>query len=163
MKRKHYRVILLSLGIMILLLAACGSSEKSGPRDNPTGRTATASPTPAENSSQTDDVRGEYQTLSIDEFADIVENRADEYLNINTHIPYAGEVANTDANIPYNDLDTLMAAIPSKDTPVILYCRSGNMSQQAAHALIEQGYTQVWDVPGGMVAWQESGRALLNQ
>jgi len=163
MKQKHYRAILLSLGMMVLFLAACGSSEKSGPRDNPTDRTATASPTPAENSSQTNDVRGEYQTLGIDEFANIVENRADEYLIINVHIPYAGEVSNTDANVPYNDLDALTAAIPGKDTPVILYCRSGNMSEQAAHALIEQGYTQVWDVPGGMVAWQASGRELLDQ
>jgi rhodanese-related sulfurtransferase len=130
-------------------LTACGTSEKANK-----ARTRRIRPSRVE---------AAYQTLSMDEFANIVENRADEYLIINTHIPYAGEVANTDANIPYNDLDALMAAIPGKDTPVILYCRSGNMSQQASRALIEQGYTQVWDVPGGMVAWQGSGRELLDQ
>jgi len=46
---------------------------------------------------------------------------------------------------------------------VILYCRSGNMSEQASRALVEQGYTQVWDVPGGMVAWQNSGRKLIDR
>ncbi len=150
MKRNSYLAILLGVGVMALVLAACGSSEKNEPRDNQTA-------------SQPTEVAGQYQTLSIDDFANIVETRADEYLIINTHIPYAGEVENTDANIPYNDLNALMAAIPSKDTPVILYCRSGNMSQQAANALIAQGYTQVWDVPGGMTAWQESGRKLLDQ
>jgi rhodanese-related sulfurtransferase len=162
-KRNHYLAILLGVLVMALLVAACGSPEKSEPRNNTTGQDETASPTPTENSSQADDARGDYQTLTIDEFADIVETRADEYLIINTHIPYAGEVANTDANIPYNDLDALMAAIPGKDTPVILYCRSGNMSQQASRALIEQGYTHVWDAQGGMIAWQESGRELLDK
>ena len=146
-KRHHSFAIVLGVWVMALFLSACGTSEKSGQ-----SRDATNTP-----------VQGEaaYQTLTIDEFANIVETRADEYLIINTHIPYAGEVEHTDANIPYNDLNALMAAVPGKDTPVILYCRSGNMSQQASRALIEQGYTHVWDVPGGMIAWQESGRELL--
>ena len=163
MKRNSYLAILLGVWVMAFLLAACGSSEKNEPRDNPAGQDQTPTPTPDQTASQPTEAVGQYQTLSIDDFANIVETRADEYLIINTHIPYAGEVENTDANIPYNDLDALMAAIPSKDTPVILYCRSGNMSQQAANALIAQGYTQVWDVPGGMTAWQESGRKLLDQ
>jgi rhodanese-related sulfurtransferase len=36
------------------------------------------------------------------------------------------------------------------------------MSEQASQALLELGYTQVWDVPGGMNAWQDSGRVLSN-
>src|SRR5512147_1008247 len=106
---------------MMFLLAACGSSEKNEPRDNPAGQDQTVTPTPDQTAGQPTEAGGQYQTLSIDDFANIVETRADEYLIINTHIPYAGEVENTDANIPYNDLDALMAAIPSKDTPVILY------------------------------------------
>ena len=78
------------------------------------------------------------------------------------HIPYAGEVPNTDANVPYNDLDALMAALPDKDAPIVLYCRSGNMSQQASEALLAEGYTQVWDVPGGMNAWQGINRELID-
>jgi len=144
-----------------VLLVACGSSSNDNePKNEPTN-------TPVEQELREaaggDTAQGEYRTLTIDEFAEIVENRAGEYQIVNVHIPYAGEVANTDANIPFNDLDALMAAIPDKDTPVILYCRSGNMSQQASSALVEQGYTQVWDVPGGMVAWQSSGRTLIDK
>jgi len=35
------------------------------------------------------------------------------------------------------------------------------MSEEASRALIELGYTQVWDVPGGMNAWQASGFELI--
>jgi phage shock protein E len=156
-KRLVGLVIVLAVGAV--LLAACGSDKNSKSGDNTNTKAATET-----NAAPTGErVAGDYRTLSIDEFADIVENHADQYEIINVHIPYAGEVANTDASIPYNDLGALMAAIPGRNTPVILYCRSGNMSQQASAALIQQGYTQVWDVPGGMIAWQASGRGLIDK
>ncbi len=157
MQIKRWVWLAVILVVSATLLAACGSDNDDKPQESSTNTTTPDEGTAIEAGP------GEYQTLSIDEFADIVENRADEYQIINVHIPYAGDVANTDANIPYNDLDALTAAIPTKNMPVILYCRSGNMSEQASRALVEQGYTQIWDVPGGMVAWQSSGRELVDQ
>lgn len=107
-------------------------------------------------------ITGEYRTLSIDELATIMANQSDAYTVINVHIPYAGEIEGTDANISYNDLDALTMALPDNDAPIIVYCRSGSMSQQATENLISAGYTQVYDVPGGMNAWQSSGRQLVN-
>ena len=135
------------IGVLILL-AAC----------RPTGSTDEISaPTPSAQGNT-----GIYQTLSIDAFADILANNLDDYTIINVHIPYEGEIEGTDANISYDDIEALTAALPDKGAPIILYCRSGNMSEQASQALLELGYTQVWDVPGGMNAWQDSGRALIN-
>ena len=107
-------------------------------------------------------ITGEYRTLSIDELATIMANQSDAYTVINVHIPYAGEIEGTDANISYNDLDALTMALPDNDAPIIVYCRSGSMSQQATENLISAGYIQVYDVPGGMNAWQSSGRQLVN-
>jgi rhodanese-related sulfurtransferase len=106
---------------------------------------------------------GTYQTLAIDDFAVIVTSDTKDYTIINVHIPYAGEIDGTDANIPFNDLDALTSALPDKDAPIILYCRSGNMSEQASRALIDLGYTRIWDVPGGMIDWQASGRKLIDK
>jgi phage shock protein E len=105
---------------------------------------------------------GVYQTLTIDAFADILANNPEDYTILNVHIPYEGEIEGTNANVPYNDIEALTAALPDKGAPIILYCRSGNMSEQASYALLELGYTQVRDVPGGMNAWRESGRELMN-
>jgi rhodanese-related sulfurtransferase len=77
------------------------------------------------------------------------------------HIPYEGEVPNTDMTVAYNDITALTSALPDKNAPIILYCRSGRMSDIATRALVEQGYTQVWDVTGGMNAWTASGRELV--
>jgi rhodanese-related sulfurtransferase len=42
-----------------------------------------------------------------------------------------------------------------KDEEVILYCRSGNRSGQAAMFLEMMGFTNTKNLVGGMVAWQE--------
>ena len=54
-------------------------------------------------------------------------------------------------NIPLPDLGSRFGEIP-KDRSVILICRSGNRSGQALSFLKRQGYTQVQDVEGGMLA-----------
>jgi rhodanese-related sulfurtransferase len=44
---------------------------------------------------------------------------------------------------------------PLKDKEVILYCRSGNRSGQAALMLESMGFTHVKNLVGGMLAWQD--------
>ena len=43
-----------------------------------------------------------------------------------------------------------------KDKEVIRYCRSGNRSGQATQILEQAGYTNVKNLVGGMLAWQQS-------
>lgn len=42
-----------------------------------------------------------------------------------------------------------------KDKEVILYCRTGNRSGQAAMFLESMGFTNTKNLTGGMVAWQQ--------
>lgn len=42
------------------------------------------------------------------------------------------------------------------ETPIMIYCRSGNRSGQAAAMLKEWGYKQVYDLKGGFLAWTEA-------
>lgn len=41
-----------------------------------------------------------------------------------------------------------------KDEEVIVYCRSGNRSGQAAMYLEQMGFSNVTNLAGGMMAWQ---------
>jgi len=43
-----------------------------------------------------------------------------------------------------------------KDEEVFLYCRSGNRSGQAALILETMGFSNLTNVVGGMLAWQEN-------
>ena len=42
--------------------------------------------------------------------------------------------------------------LPDKDAKIIVYCRSGNRSAQAAELLDGLGYTRIYDM-GGIVDW----------
>lgn len=48
--------------------------------------------------------------------------------------------------------DTAAAVIPETDSVVLVYCRSGNRSQQASEALVELGYTNIYEF-GGINTW----------
>ena len=48
--------------------------------------------------------------------------------------------------------ETAMDLIPSLQTPVLVYCRSGYRSAIAAHRLNEMGYETIYDI-GGLVGW----------
>lgn len=40
------------------------------------------------------------------------------------------------------------------DTELVMVCRSGNRSSQASRALVANGYTKVYNMTGGMLAWK---------
>jgi len=56
--------------------------------------------------------------------------------------------------LPVGDIDeeTARAVIPEKDTTVLVYCRSGNRSKVASSALVQLGYTAVYEF-GGSGTW----------
>lgn len=49
----------------------------------------------------------------------------------------------------------------AKDTPVYVVCRSGKRSFKAAQLLIEVGFTSVYNVEGGMLAWEAKGLPVV--
>ena len=48
--------------------------------------------------------------------------------------------------------ESAASVIPSKDSAVLVYCRSGNRSKQASEKLVALGYTQVFEF-GGIQTW----------
>ena len=63
------------------------------------------------------------------------------------HIPGA-------INIPNEAIGTdEIPTLPDKDQLILVYCRSGNRSKQAAKKLVALGYTNVVEF-GGIIDWQ---------
>ncbi len=50
----------------------------------------------------------------------------------------------------------LSEMLPDKNAEIVVYCRSGNRSEQAASYLVENGYTNVSDM-GGINDWKALG------
>jgi len=103
-----------------------------------------------------------FTDITVAELSTMLESK--DFLFVNTHIPYEGEIAGTDAFIPYDELELYADQLPAdQGAKIVLYCRSGRMSEIAATALAQQGYSNVYELDGGMIAWEEAGLPLIGR
>jgi rhodanese-related sulfurtransferase len=49
----------------------------------------------------------------------------------------------------------------SKDQELYLYCAVGARSEEAARLLVQQGYTKVYHLQGGIQGWSQEGMAVV--
>ena len=60
--------------------------------------------------------------------------------------------------LPLSQLEARVGDIEKfKDKPVIVYCATGNRSSTAAATLRKRGFSSVFNLSGGFVAWQQAG------
>ncbi len=142
----------LVLTLFVLTFAAC----QPGPTDTAGNAPAAGEPvsTPVVVSS------GAFMQITPATLAGMLADK--DFFFVNTHIPYEGEIAPTDAFIAYNETAQRLAEYPAdKNAMIVLYCRSGRMSAIAAEDLVDAGYTNVWDLAGGFNAWKDAGFELI--
>jgi len=105
---------------------------------------------------------GSYRDIPAEELSGMLKNK--DFVFINVHIPFAGNIDGTDLSVPYDEIEQHLVQLPAdRNTRVVLYCRSGRMSALAAVTMIKLGYTNVWNLKGGMAAWQEAGYPIEGQ
>ena len=86
-----------------------------------------------------------------------------DFVFINVHVPYEGEIAPTDRFIPYDQVEKQIRQLPArKDAKILLYCQSGRMSDIAARTLVRLGYTNLWHLKDGMVEWRQQGYPVVD-
>ena len=97
--------------------------------------------------------------LSAQEFNQIL---ADETVFVlDVHTPEQVHIPRTEAVIAYDQLEEQQDQLPAdKATPIAVYCRSGGMSAEAVQTLAKLGYTTVYELAGGLQAYQESNNQV---
>jgi rhodanese-related sulfurtransferase len=136
-RRKWLPIAILST--LTLVLVACSQAPAAAPAKNAAG----------------------YTDITVAQLAEMLEDK--DFVLVNTHIPYDGEIPQTDLFIPFDEIADHVDELPDKDARIVLYCRSGSMSTTAAEALVPLGYTNVFEVDGGMRAWEAAGYELIRR
>jgi len=104
--------------------------------------------------------RGAYENVSVNQLDKMMS--AKDFLLINVHIPYEGEIPRTDLFIPFNALEKYGHLLPKdKDVKIVVYCLAGPMGQIAAEKLTAMGYTRVFNLGEGMKGWRRQGKPIL--
>ena len=69
--------------------------------------------------------------------------------------PYEYQIANIGAKlIPQNDVPKRLNEL-DRDREIVVHCRSGQRSQRIAEYLAQQGYSNVKNLAGGILAWAD--------
>jgi len=67
-------------------------------------------------------------------------------------------------NIPFSSLkEKLNGIMQYKDKPVLAYCGSGVVSGRACKTLKHAGFSNVHNLEGGLVSWQDAKLPLTNK
>jgi rhodanese-related sulfurtransferase len=154
---------------LALLLLACGGSEGDGEggttADGGSGGMATTSTGGMGGAATTgtggsaDPCAGitpERSVITPEQLLGMLDDK--DFTLINVHVPYAGEIPGTDSHIAYTDVDAIEAYLgndPGAD--VVLYCRTGPMSEIAGDELVNRGYCRVRDMAAGSYQWEQLG------
>lgn len=103
---------------------------------------------------------GAYRDVTVAELQGMLAHK--DFPLINVHVPFAGDLPDTDLSIPFDHIAEHLDQLPSdKDAPVVLYCRTGRMSEEASAVLVKLGYTNVYNLKGGFHAWKDAGLPLI--
>lgn len=89
------------------------------------------------------------------EFAEIIER--EEVFVLDARSPEQEHIPGTDTYLPHDDLWSHQDELPSLDTPIAVYCLRGPRSEMASQTLLEMGYKEIYQLEGGITAWQEAG------
>jgi len=71
----------------------------------------------------------------------------------------AGMIPNAE-KLPLHTLPVRLNEIENEDV-CILYCRSGARSAQGVGFMAAQGFDNVYNLRGGVIAWQQNGFSLV--
>ena len=129
---------LFPLILSLLLFAGCGASPAREPAEEP----------PAQ------EEKAPYRQVSMDDAMEMMETETD-YIILDVRRPdeFADKHIPNAINVPNETIGTEeIPELPDKDRLILVYCRSGNRSKQAAEKLAALGYTNIVEF-GGILDW----------
>ena len=103
------------------------------------------------------------KNVSAEEFKDLNTGRADAILlDVRTPDEVAQGVIKNAANIDFYD-GSFMTALDKldKSKPVLIYCRSGRRSGVAMSKMSELGFTEIYNLQGGIIEWANAGEEVV--
>ena len=92
-----------------------------------------------------------YQTITEREALPLIENNA-ILIDVRSGVEFASGYIDGAINIPVDYISSIEGSI-NKDVVIILYCASGMRSTEAAKTLVDLGYTNVYNLDGGLINW----------
>ncbi|NNC83337.1 MAG: rhodanese-like domain-containing protein [Flavobacteriales bacterium] len=72
-----------------------------------------------------------------------------------SHLPAA-------IHVGYEAFDSTQVASLDRDTPLVVYCSIGYRSEKIAERLMDMGFSEVYNLYGGIFEWVNQGNEVIN-
>lgn len=136
----NYKKLLLLAALLPFMLVACTSNDKT---ETTNGQVI----------SERLDAKSFQSKLSEFPDAQLVDVRTPEEYN-------SGHIQNSlNLNVYDSNFDKEISKL-DKSKPVFVYCRSGGRSSSAASKLVDMGFSEIYDLQGGITAWNANDLSL---
>jgi rhodanese-related sulfurtransferase len=113
-------------------------------------------------SSDTAEENAEVILIPVEEVYEIITNGEDYFiLDVRNQDEYDEAHIEGAVLIPVDTLESKLDELPW-DKPIITYCKSGGRSAAAASILVENGFTEVYDM-GGITEWIDKGYPTVSE
>ena len=100
--------------------------------------------------------------MNSDELIDFIELNDAVLVDVRTEDEYNSGYIENSLNIDYFSNEfSVNADKLDKNTPIILYCRSGNRSSMSANKISKLGFKEIYNLEGGILEWIEEGNAVV--
>ena len=94
-----------------------------------------------------------YQKISAEEAYEMMASQEVVVVDVRTQEEYDGGHIENAVLVPNESIGSEMPeALPDKEATLLVYCRSGRRSKDAAEKLLKLGYQSVYDF-GGVIDW----------
>jgi|TARA_B100000929_G_scaffold280241_1_gene258065 rhodanese-related sulfurtransferase len=100
--------------------------------------------------------------MNSDELLDFIGINSAVLVDVRTHDEYNSGYIENSLNIDYlsNDFSENVEKL-DKNTPIVLYCRSGRRSSLSANKLSKLGFKEIYNLEGGILDWIEIGNSVV--
>ncbi|MCS7300779.1 MAG: rhodanese-like domain-containing protein [Fimbriimonadales bacterium] len=105
--------------------------------------------------------QGKKTTLTPREVYEQREKKDVLIIDVRTPEEFRQERIKEAQNKPLGEIQKWVKELP-KDKKIIFVCRSGNRSGQAQRVAQQEGYTNTYNMQGGMLAWRREGLPIVS-
>jgi len=115
---------------------------------------------------QTEQAESSIANITVEDLKKISESDRDIFLlDVRTQSEFDnGHLSFVDMLIPYDSLELYIEKLPKdKETEIYSYCRGGGRSMIASKFLISKGYKNVFNILGGIMAWEDAGYEVVTE
>lgn len=136
-----FQILIFSL-FLVFSTAACGQIDKNPDQ--------VAAPNEVSNSQ-----KAVVHVINVQEFKSKLNLPDAQIIDVRTDAEVAQGMIPNAEQMDVADWNGFVAATKSldPDKPVLVYCKSGGRSNRAATYLVENGFTEVYDLGGGITDW----------